>query len=271
MTVVSGDPPWWPDMNAYIFASYFGVAALVVVVYDWALTFGQEVELIWRQRLSPMTVMYLGVRYLGILYATLSMLWNVPATSLTDTKCFIVYVVWNWICAVAFAMLWVITITRLHAMYQRSRKILIFLIVTFLAVNIFSVMVAVMITMHSSAEELILSGTYQCSFSYPEYILLLSSITWILVTVFEVVALCLAVWITVKHFRELRRHSAGGIIGDCFEVLLRSHVLYFASFVVSACFELISDFSPMAVCQSFTELRPLHKTMVHCFYRFNIP
>jgi len=51
-------------------------------------------------------------------------------------------------------MLQVIIITRLHAMYQGSRKILIFLIVTFLAINIFAVVVVVMATMYASGGKL---------------------------------------------------------------------------------------------------------------------
>jgi hypothetical protein len=53
-------------------------------------------------------------------------------------------------------MLQVIIITRLYAMYQRSRKILIPLIVTFLAINIFDVVVAIMTTMHTSG------GRFNC-------------------------------------------------------------------------------------------------------------
>jgi hypothetical protein len=48
-------------------------------------------------------------------------------------------------------MLQVIIIARLHAMYQGSRKILIFLIVTFLADNFFNGVVAVLLLMHTSA------------------------------------------------------------------------------------------------------------------------
>ncbi|KAG2153462.1 uncharacterized protein EDB93DRAFT_218918 [Suillus bovinus] len=59
------------------------------------------------------------------------------------------YVVQNWTVVLVFAMLWVIIITQLHAMYQGSRKILIFLVVTFLAVNIFDGVVTVMMTMHT--------------------------------------------------------------------------------------------------------------------------
>ncbi|KAG2335786.1 hypothetical protein BDR05DRAFT_971439 [Suillus weaverae] len=56
---------------------------------------------------------------------------------------------------------------------------------------------------------------------------------WMVNTVWEVLALCLSVWIAVKHFRGLRRlgQSTGSTIGDCFRVLIKSHVLYFASFV----------------------------------------
>ncbi|KAG2046919.1 hypothetical protein BDR06DRAFT_142838 [Suillus hirtellus] len=238
------DPTWWPNIDSNRFLSYFLVVAFVVVTYDWALTFGQEVELVWRQRWSLMTVLYLGVRYLGILHAALNMLTSIPTIWLTDTVSWIVYVVWNWTGVVVFAMLWVIIITRLYAMYQRSRKMLISLIGTFLAVNIFDGVVTVMTAKRISGEELDLSGTYQCSFAYAQDTPLLSSITWILGTVWEVLALCLAIWIAVKHFRELRKHSAGGLIGDCFTVLMKTHMVYFASFVAVSCFELVIDFSP---------------------------
>ncbi|KAG1800374.1 uncharacterized protein HD556DRAFT_1439226 [Suillus plorans] len=237
MTImVSNDPTWWPTINAYRYFSYFVVAAFVGVTYDWvfsALTLGQEVELIWRQRWSVMTALYLGVRYLGISYAALYMLSLITS------------IVHYWTFIVVFAMLWVIIIIRLHAMYQRSRKILIFLIVTFLAVNIFSGVVTLLMTIDASAEQFILSGTYECWIGFTEDFILLESIIWILVTVWEVLALCLAVWIAVKHFRELRRHSTGGIMGDCFTILMTTHMLYFASFVVVSCCELILDFSPI--------------------------
>jgi hypothetical protein len=150
---------------------------------------------------------------------------------------------WYWL---DWNMLQVIMITRLHAMYQRSRKILIFLIVTFLADNIFNGVVTVMTTMYTSGgtlnygwqkysshwwilEGLVLSGTYLCSIGYTKDIIyFLGCLTWILGTVWEVFALCLAPWIAVKHFRELRRHSTGGIMEDCFTVLIKSHILYFA-------------------------------------------
>ncbi|KAG1905015.1 uncharacterized protein F5891DRAFT_1170574 [Suillus fuscotomentosus] len=87
----------------------------------------------------------------------------------------------------------------------------------------------------------------------PHNIPLLASINWILVTVWEVLALCLAVWIAVKHFRELRQHSAGGIIEDCFMVLMKTHVVYFASFVAVSYFHLVLDFPPKSFIDNFLD------------------
>ncbi|KAG2356382.1 hypothetical protein BDR07DRAFT_1423546 [Suillus spraguei] len=121
-----------------------------------------------------MTFLCLGVHYLGILYAAyvrnLGVLDSAPTISLTDTECLILYVVRDWTGYLTFAMLWVIIIARLYAMYQESRKILITLIVTFLAVSIFNGANTVSMTIHTSGEALVLSGTYQCSIGYPEYL-----------------------------------------------------------------------------------------------------
>ncbi|KAG1855333.1 hypothetical protein DFJ58DRAFT_356321 [Suillus subalutaceus] len=207
------------------------------------LTFGKEVELIWRQRWSLMTFLYLSVRYAGIGYAVLMMLDNVPTISMTDAVSLVIYDVYDWTGDVVDVILGVIMITRLHAMYQRSRKVLIFLVVIFLAIRIANAVMATMLTMQISGEEYILSGTYQCTISYVGEVQILTVMTWILGTVWEVLALCLAVWIAVKHFRELRQHSTSGIIGDCFVVLMQTHVSYFASFLAISCFE-IGEFSP---------------------------
>lgn len=154
-------------------------------------------------------------------------------------SCLLVSITQNWINVVVTVILGVFMIARLRAVYRGSRKVMIFLVVAFLAVNIVDCVFAVIVTSHMSGEELILSGTYQCNVTFKERdSTVLESMTWILTTAWEVAALCLAVWISVKHFRELRRHSSGGIIGDCFVVIMKSHVIYFASFIVVSCLEL---------------------------------
>ncbi|KAG2107159.1 uncharacterized protein F5147DRAFT_209389 [Suillus discolor] len=250
MTVVSNAPSWWPFISLRIFLSHWTVAAGLVVVYDWVLTLGQEIELIWRQRWSLMSVLYIAIRYIGIRYSVANVLMCMPMISLTDTVSIpqpshsnamnilicrgnIVYYPVNGITVVVTAMLCVIMITRLYAMYQRSRIILIILVIIFLAINIACGIIAAIALKHTVAGELIISGMYMCNFEYEGDAQLLATMVWMLNTVWEVLALCLAVWIAVKHFRDLRRlsPSTGSTIGDCFRVLIKSHVLYFASFV----------------------------------------
>jgi len=71
----------------------------------------------------------------------------------------------------------------------------------------------------------ILSGTHQCGYNYDGEAILMAD-SWIVTTVWEVIALCLSVWITVKHFRGLHR---GWFTADFFAVLTRSHVFYFTA------------------------------------------
>jgi hypothetical protein len=77
---------------------------------------------------------------------------------------------------------------------------------------------------------MILSGMYMCGYGIEGDVQLLIAMNWMLVIFWEVIALCLSLWIAVKHFRDLRRlgPSTGSTIGDCFRVLIKSHVLYFA-------------------------------------------
>jgi hypothetical protein len=71
---------------------------------------------------------------------------------------------------------------------------------------------------------------YICNYDHDGDISLLFSMAWMVSIVWELLALFLSVWIAVKHFRDLRRlgPSTGSTIGDCFRVLVKSHVLYFA-------------------------------------------
>ncbi|KAG2101145.1 hypothetical protein BD769DRAFT_188315 [Suillus cothurnatus] len=187
-----------------------------------------------------MTVLYLAIRYIGISYFAINVLRNMTLVPLTDAVSKIMGYAINGTNMVVSAMLGVIMITRLHAMYQRSRTMLIFLVIIFLAINIACGVITAIALMPSVGEELILSGAYICNIAYEKDAQLLASINWMLDIVWEVLTLCLSVWIAVKHFRDLRRlgPSTGFAIGDCFRVLIKFHVLYFAGFVCISCLQL---------------------------------
>ncbi|KAG1809805.1 uncharacterized protein HD556DRAFT_1522289 [Suillus plorans] len=200
-----------------------------------------------------MTVMYLGVRYIGMIYAIICVLVYVPTISVTDTVSHIMSDAIEYINDVANIMLGVIMIVRLYAMYQKSRRMLIFLVVVFLAIRItIGVMIAITVS-RFVVEERVFSGNYECTVALGGSVLqVLNYITWILLTVWEVLTLCLTVWIALKHFRELRQQSSEGIIMDCFTILMKTHVTYFASFVVLTCIELIGYLSPTISVSSYS-------------------
>jgi len=214
--------------------NYFVVASSAAVVYDWVLTFSQEYELIWSQRHSFMTALYIIVRYVGILYSVGNILVNLPGTFTTDKGCFTMDLILLWATLPIDSILGgVIVISRLYAMYQQSRKMLIFLIATFVSTSIFCTAIAVSGTNLLSIK-VILYGT-QCVYEINASQQLRMFEAYIVATAWEALTLCLAIWIVVKHLRELQPRSTGrNIIGDCFTVLLKTHVLYFVFFVASS-------------------------------------
>ncbi|OAX37957.1 hypothetical protein K503DRAFT_866507 [Rhizopogon vinicolor AM-OR11-026] len=258
---MSDDSDWVSIFDAQRTYNYFIVASSIMVVYDWALTFGREVDLLWvsaehspendrtetvnsgqMQHWSLMTLLYFSVRYIGILYTATMILGFFPIVPLTDIVSTIILQILVWTDVVIDIMLRVILIVRLYAMYQRSRKILIFLIATSMALTIVCGALIVVLSSRLSGDALVIFGTHMCVNS--GYDRLLSAEAWIISTAWEVLALCLAAWIAVKHFRELRLRQKGWAFKDSFKVLMRSHIFYFAGFVAVAFFTLGDALSP---------------------------
>jgi hypothetical protein len=135
-------------------------------------------------------------------------------------------------------------------MYQRSRQALIFLVVTFLPIQVTCGVIGALLNIGWSSggkpplhtqtsahqaydtisEEYALSGAHMCVYAFQRDAVQLVGMTWVLTTAWEIFSLCLAVWIVVKHFRELQRPSTRWNVGDSFTVLVKTHVFYFARF-----------------------------------------
>ncbi|KAG2136121.1 uncharacterized protein EDB93DRAFT_792246 [Suillus bovinus] len=161
-------------------------------------------------------------------------------------------------------MLSVIIIARLHAMYQHSSKVLIALLIAVLTVAVFNIVVIAITMKHFSGEELVLSRTYRCAVELEENVIFLGSISWILGIAWEILTLCLAVRIAVKHFRELQRYSAGRIIKDCFTVLLKTHVGYFASMLPGACMK-VGYMSPIISADKYSSKTQIYLGFIQIF------
>lgn len=147
---------------------------------------------------------------------------------MTSNSCTILSVTVSWTTVVVSNMLCAIMIARLHAMYQRSRKILIFLVVSFLPSVVICVVFAVLQST-DTWEELVLYGTYECINDGYNQVLLATA--WIVGAVWQIIALCLAVRVVVMHFRELQGMPTRRSIG---EVLMKTHVFYFAAYAAAS-------------------------------------
>jgi preprotein translocase subunit SecG len=79
------------------------------------------------------------------------------------------------------------------------------------------------------SEEFSLSGAvYVCYYNIEGNGPFLIKMDWLLATIWEILALGLAVWTAVKHFRELQRESTGWAVKNCLTVLIKTHTFYFA-------------------------------------------
>ncbi|KIK42935.1 hypothetical protein CY34DRAFT_804340 [Suillus luteus UH-Slu-Lm8-n1] len=233
MPYISNDPALWPFINETRTLSYVAVASSAAVVYDCTLTFGQEFDLVWKRRWSLMTVLYVCVRYIGILYSVFSILPNIPISN-TDLGGTILWFMYVWTPVVVNCMLAVIMLVRIHAMYQRSKKMLIFLVALLLASTIASTVITAMGNIGVSGVEAVLSGNRSCFINISPDRIELNNKNLTSTAAWEILVFFLAVWIVIKHFYELRQLPTGPTIGDSFTVLAESHALYFVAFAAVA-------------------------------------
>lgn len=96
---------------------------VTLLVYDWALTFGDEVELIWQKRLKMSQIVFLVLRYGTLAIMSLTVLYFAPLTEHTTVKA-----PGGLACPAAMVLIilfvQVLLQLRVYAMYNRSRVVL---------------------------------------------------------------------------------------------------------------------------------------------------
>lgn len=108
-------------------STYNTVAASMFIFYDYALTLGEEVELIWRGRLSWMSILFGFIRYLTFFIRIVhfafctNVFGPVPAS---HPGC----VIWRWFQVLSghilFLAVEILLITRVFAYYGRNKTLL---------------------------------------------------------------------------------------------------------------------------------------------------
>ncbi|KAH7919995.1 hypothetical protein BV22DRAFT_1133426 [Leucogyrophana mollusca] len=154
----------------------FSVVVTTLLVYDYFLTIGQEVEYIWRGPISLMSLLYYVVRYIGLFLGIIFALWgdfiagSVPnqgweMCSLPPGAGFYIFV------DVAFyVIVWMsaaIMVLRVFAMYNQSKIILGVLLLFFVPTVVATIVLIVKFLNISSAKSDVivfdLLGTSYCA------------------------------------------------------------------------------------------------------------
>jgi len=119
------------DLAANQRNTYSHAAALTFCLYDIILSFSQEVEYVWMSKRSLVTALYLIVRYYGVINLIGIVAMFTQASSNLDVKECQRYFFWTitGVPIVFVLALDAILLLRLYALYNRSKKVLITLLV----------------------------------------------------------------------------------------------------------------------------------------------
>jgi len=127
--------------------TYNTVAASIVIFYDYVLTLGDEVDLIWRSKFTWVNILFYVIRYLTIFVRMIHLVFCTNVFGLlpvTPSGCLL----WQWFQVMSgqilFLIVEILLITRVFAYYGRHTPLLIVLL--FLLAVEFSAMVALVAT-----------------------------------------------------------------------------------------------------------------------------
>ncbi|KAI0062550.1 hypothetical protein BV25DRAFT_643734 [Artomyces pyxidatus] len=113
------------EVRNQIIFNHVQVATLALYVYDWIILFGEEVDLIWQARWTLPKVLFLLSRYTPFLDLALNLVHNFA--DLDPKGCSFTFSIISWSMTIGMAVSEVVMILRVQVLYDRSKKITIFL------------------------------------------------------------------------------------------------------------------------------------------------
>ncbi|KAH7924502.1 hypothetical protein BV22DRAFT_500296 [Leucogyrophana mollusca] len=221
--------PFTELSNAQII-SYATMASGAAVMYDQILNFSQEVDFIWVRRWTIVTALYFVARYCGpvsqfaVVAAVLPLNWT-PAV---NTSLAIVYRLSSIASVTAMQGVFLL---RAHALCNRSRKVLVFLSVSFVCEMVVMVVVIV------KSLELVAIG-WLVTFMGPDGRVLIGTnatldlwqqVSRVIQLVYDILLLVFALFGSVKHALEAR----GWCVNPLVKALAEDQIAYIFWYVVS--------------------------------------
>ncbi|KAH7903663.1 hypothetical protein BJ138DRAFT_1167787 [Hygrophoropsis aurantiaca] len=228
------------DLQALIYelqmqqvVNYLAAAGGALVLYDQVLTFSQEVDLIWNRQWSYMTALYFIARYSGDLlvigYAAMYMCINWTYSGFVS-----IYLAVNWANNIFLLTMQAILVIRVYALFNRSKKVLIFLATFYVLQAIATIAITGLIankrvldksfTYAGPALGSVVQGFVT---NFPTFLLTAERDNSILSVVFDSILLCFALWAFGKHALEAKTLNKGWSINVLVRTVVADHLLYF--------------------------------------------
>lgn len=116
-----------------LIANYAAVAFVMILLYDYVLTFGEEVEFIWKQKISVGSILFLFNRYMPMIDLVIAMNSYTNRAIQQDKFCLPWVRIDVWITVLCVGIIDVLLLLRTWALWGRSKTILICLSVLLVA------------------------------------------------------------------------------------------------------------------------------------------
>ncbi|RDX46609.1 hypothetical protein OH76DRAFT_821368 [Lentinus brumalis] len=204
-------------------AKLFSLASCVMLFYDMAITFGDEVERIWKQRFTGATVLWFLNRYLSPLgYIVIIVSFNDPSWSKAACQRYVLYPeILKIFTATAVGLIFIL---RLYSIYSRSKTVLYgfsALLLLELAIKIWAFTDGVMLQLPPGFVGCILTGR-----SSPGDRIIY---TWVAELVFDSAVFFATLYRTLQLYRRTMIGEALSLI----TVIMRDGIMYFGAIFMS--------------------------------------
>ncbi|KII90482.1 hypothetical protein PLICRDRAFT_39035 [Plicaturopsis crispa FD-325 SS-3] len=214
------------------------------------LTFGDEVNFIWRRPKSASSILFLVNRYLSV--ASNAAILAFTNRSLSTESCKTFYNAQQDVLIATQIFVGTLMIIRTYALYARSKRILVFLI----GMSMILIGATVWATSTVTGDITIVSGFGGCYDVDRAYLAVRFAISWEALFVFDLTIFVLTAWRTYAKGRAVH-YLSGGITLTA--VILRDGAAYFAVMVLINLANMLTYY-----LSSASEVRGLLSTFVSC-------
>ncbi|TBU65690.1 hypothetical protein BD310DRAFT_911862 [Dichomitus squalens] len=230
--------------------NYFSAVGYAILFYDFSLTFSTEVEYFWKSaNISLFSVLFAANRYFGLLGP-------IPTifeyfTSPSEQSCRNLQVYHQAFAVASQATIAIILVLRTYALYERSGRILVLLIVTHVGGAIAALVMMITTESPKDIDTTLPFNFSGCDLSLTNGQSFHLAIAWFAMLWFDTTIFVL----TLARAIQMHRRLPGGIV----EILFRDGTIYYGIIVAST----VTNIATFLATPSGSNLKGLETTLTN--------